>query len=192
MKSNMPIVILAGGRSSRMESGDKALLPFGGYNTLSEFQYHRLSASFERVYISTKLDKFNFEANFIKDRGEVFAPTIALLSIFEELQEDKIFLISVDTPFIKIETIKEIMAYDSEIVVAKSPNGIEPLCGVYSKSLIPKIKSMIADDNHKLNFLIKSGNSSFIEFSDENEFLNLNRVNDYNKALSLIEIYKKN
>ena len=189
MKSNIPVVILAGGKSSRMENGDKALLPFGGYKTLSEFQYHRLSACFEKVYISTKLDKFDFEANFIKDNSEVFAPTIALLSIFEELKEDKIFLISVDTPFIKVETIKEIMSNNGEIVVAKSPNGIEPLCGIYSKSIISKIKEMIESDNHKLNYLIKNSDSNFIEFKDENEFLNVNRVDDYNKALKLIEKY---
>ncbi len=189
MKSNIPIVILAGGKSSRMEKADKALLPFGGYNTLSEFQYHRLSACFKRVYISTKLDKFNFKANFIKDNNETFAPTIALLSIFEELKEDRIFLISVDTPFIKIETIKEIINFGSEIVVAKSPNGVEPLCGIYSKNIIPKIKEMIDSDNHKLNYLIKNSDSSFIEFKDENEFLNVNRVDDYNKALKLIKKY---
>lgn len=192
MKSDIPVVILAGGKSSRMKNGDKALLAFGGYDTLSEFQYARLSACFDRVYISTKLDKFNFKANFIKDKSEVFAPTIALLSIFEELNEDRVFLISVDTPFIMVETIKEIMAYEGEIVVAKSPNGIEPLCGIYSKSLIPKIKEMIKSDNHKLNYLIKNSDSSFIEFKNENEFLNVNRVEDYNKALILIEEWREN
>ncbi len=190
-KSQIPIVILAGGKSSRMESGDKALLPFGGYESLSEFQYARLSACFEKVYISTKLDKFNFKANFIKDRYEAFAPTIAILSIFEELNENRIFLISVDTPFVKVETIQELMTYDGEIVVAKSKNGIEPLCGVYSINLIPKIKEMIKENNHKLNYLIKNSNSTLIEFNDENEFLNLNRVDDYNKALDLIKSWSE-
>jgi len=35
-------IIFAGGKSSRM-GRDKALLPFGGYDTLTEYQYRRLS-----------------------------------------------------------------------------------------------------------------------------------------------------
>jgi len=57
-------IIFAGGKSSRM-GRDKALLPFGGYDTLTEYQYRRLSKIFNRVYISTKNDKFNFNGQFL-------------------------------------------------------------------------------------------------------------------------------
>ena len=54
-------VILAGGKSSRMQQ-DKALLPFGEVNSLAEFQYRRLSKIFSKVYISSKYNKFDFNA----------------------------------------------------------------------------------------------------------------------------------
>ncbi|HGZ69822.1 MAG TPA: molybdenum cofactor guanylyltransferase, partial [Nitratifractor sp.] len=75
-------VILAGGKSSRMGS-DKALLPFGGYPTLAEYQYRRLSILFENVYISTKEDKFDFEAPLILDKEKSSSPLLAAASIFE-------------------------------------------------------------------------------------------------------------
>lgn len=189
MKSKTPIVILSGGKSSRMQRGDKALLEFGGFNSLAEFQYKRLNASFQRVYISTKLDKFSFDANFIFDREDTFSPLIAIESIFEKLDSDRIFLLSVDTPFVQVQTIKEILSFNSEVVVAKSPNGVEPLCGVYSRALLPRVKEMLSKDIHKLNYLIKSSKSQYITFNIEEEFLNLNRDEDYLKALNLISIF---
>jgi len=64
---NIPCVIFAGGKSSRMGE-NKALLPFAGFETLTEYQYTRLSKIFSSVYISCK-DKsiFSFDANFIED-----------------------------------------------------------------------------------------------------------------------------
>jgi len=73
MKHDMAAVIFAGGKSSRMGS-DKALLPFGGYGSLSEFQYHKLSRTFKKVYLSAKEDKFDFAMEDIHDRYEESTP----------------------------------------------------------------------------------------------------------------------
>jgi len=59
-------IIFAGGKSSRM-GRDKALLPFGEYSTLCEYQYQRLAKIFETVHISTKEAKFDFDAPLIYD-----------------------------------------------------------------------------------------------------------------------------
>ncbi|MDP1784432.1 MAG: NTP transferase domain-containing protein, partial [Sulfuricurvum sp.] len=42
MLFDLPCILFAGGKSSRMGS-DKSLLPFGGYPTLAQYQYERLS-----------------------------------------------------------------------------------------------------------------------------------------------------
>ncbi|MDQ1268445.1 MAG: molybdenum cofactor guanylyltransferase, partial [Campylobacterota bacterium] len=64
---DIPCVIFAGGKSSRMGK-DKSLLPFGTFDTLTEFQLNRLGKIFKNVYISCKeKSKFNFEAEFIED-----------------------------------------------------------------------------------------------------------------------------
>ena len=64
---DIPCVIFAGGKSSRMKK-DKSLLPFGGFDTLTQFQLFCLQKLFKTVYISCKdKSKFNFEASFIED-----------------------------------------------------------------------------------------------------------------------------
>jgi molybdopterin-guanine dinucleotide biosynthesis protein A len=193
---NIPCVIFAGGRSSRMGE-DKSLLPFGGFDTLAQFQLSRLSKIFKTVYISCKdKKKFDFlkeneEANFIEDikTDSVFAPTTGFISVFQTLHVNKFFAISVDSPFVGEDEINKIIEVDSSHVdatIAKTKSGIQPMCGIYHSSLQNKFIDMLKDDNHKLGFLLKSSNTNFVEFNDEKPFLNLNYPHEYQEALKLI------
>jgi len=188
---DIPCVIFAGGRSSRMGE-DKALLPFGGFNTLTQFQLSRLSKLFKTVYISCKdSNKFDFNANFIEDvkTDSVYAPTAGFVSIFKELKEDCFFALSVDSPFVGEIEIKElILKYkvESDATIAKTEFGMQPMCGIYHRSLESKFLKMLESNNHKLGYLLKSSNTTFVIFDDEKPFLNLNHPQEYEKALTLI------
>ncbi len=180
-------VIFAGGKSSRMGE-DKAFLPFGG-TTLVRYQYDRLSSWFEHVFISTKKDKFDFEAEFIFDRGEVFSPAVALHSVLTHLQSEAVFVLSVDVPFLSkahIDTLYNRLG-DHEAAAAKTAGGTQPMCAVYTKKLLPALEKQLEKENHKLNFLLRNSDTVFVEFDDEEAFLNLNYKSDYEKALALAE-----
>lgn len=184
----MPCVILCGGKSSRMGE-DKALLPFDTSKTLTQFQYNRLKPFFKEIYVSSKTDKFEFEPNLILDKDEVFSPIAGLKTIFNFLKkESKIFIITVDTPLVKIETIEEIInnSINYDITLAKTKQREHNLCGVFSTKLINVIDSMIEKDIHKVGFLLKNANTTFIEFDDEDEFINLNDKDEYNRAKLII------
>ena len=188
---NIPCVIFAGGKSSRMGE-DKALLPFADFNTLTEFQLSRLNKIFKSVHISCKdKAKFNFDASFIEDikTDNVFAPTAGFVAIFEKLQTDSFFAISVDAPFIgqnEIEKIIEVDTLHVDATIAKTEFGIQPMCGIYHRSLESKFIKMLEDDNHKLGLLLKNSNTLHVEFKDEKPFLNLNHPHEYQEALTLI------
>jgi len=178
-------IIFAGGKSSRM-GRDKALLPFGGYDTLTEYQYRRLSKIFNRVYISTKNDKFNFNANLIIDDSNIFSPLIGIISIFRSLDVDEVFILSVDIPFITKEIIEKIYKKSSpefDIVVAKSKNGIEPLCGIYRRGVLRVAERNLNSNTHRVKSLIEETNSRVVEFDLEDEFLNLNTPEIYSYSL---------
>ena len=185
MIKDIPLVIFAGGKSSRMGQ-DKALLPFGEYQTLTQFQYEKLSNYFENVYISAKTDKFDFDCIVIEDTEKEYSPLIAILSIFESLQADEIFILSVDAPFVDNEVIEEIFKNRDpmkEIVVAKSPSGIQPLCGCYKKSILPLAYDQLEKGNHKLLDLLALANTQLVEFEEDDPFTNLNHPLEYQKAL---------
>jgi molybdopterin-guanine dinucleotide biosynthesis protein A len=186
---DIPCVIFAGGKSSRMGE-DKALLPFGGFDTLTQFQLSRLSTIFKTVYISCKdKNKFDFEANFIEDvkTDSVYAPTTGFIAIFDTIKDKSFFAISVDSPFISQKEIKQIIEADkaeNDATIAKTAYGIQPLCGIYHRSLQNGFINMLKEDNHKLGFLLKSSKTNFVEFNDEKPFLNINYPNQYKEALT--------
>ena len=174
---------MAGGKSSRMKQ-DKALLPFGNYTTLAEYQYKRLSLYFDKVYISAKNNKFKFSVDVIEDRYENSSPLVALVSIFETIKEEECFILSVDAPFISRHTIEKLYKEAEEknsVVIAESSNGIEPLCGIYRRSILDKAKKFLNEDNHRLQALLKSVDTQKVPI-DANEFMNLNHPFEYEKA----------
>ncbi len=187
---DLPCVIFAGGKSSRMGQ-DKSLLPFGEYSSLAQFQYDRLSKLFTHVFISTKTaDKFDFTANFILDPENVdFAPTAGFLSAFKQLQCERFFVLSVDSPFVNEETIRKLLEADKpdfDAVIAKTHSGTHPMTGLYHLSLLDEFARMLREGDHRLGKLLSMRNTHYVEFEDEELFMNLNHPHEYHEALSRI------
>lgn len=182
----MPCVILCGGKSSRMGE-DKALLPFSSSNSLAQYQYDRLKPYFKNTYISSKANKFDFDAEFIFDKDEVYSPIIALKTILENIESQEVFIITVDTPLVSIETISKLIkeSKDYDITVAQAER-IHNLCGVFNKNNLSFIEEMLIKDIHKIGYLLKNNKTNIVNFPSEREFINLNRQEDYAEAKSLI------
>ncbi len=186
-----PCILFAGGKSSRMGE-DKALLPFAGFDTLTHYQYAKLSKIFTTVYISCKdKSKFDFKANFIEDIAtpNIFAPTVGFVSAWKELESDKFFALSVDTPFVTHKEIKKLFEADRDkfdATIAKTEEGIQPLCGIYHNSLQKSFEEMLRHGNHKLGHLLKNSHTNYCHFSQTQPFLNLNHPHQYKEALKII------
>lgn len=182
LQNDRVAVIFAGGKSSRMGQ-DKSLMPFGGYDTMVEYQYQRLSKLFKTVYISTKSNKFNFKAPFIYDKYSQSSPLVGLISIFETIKDDNCFILSVDAPFVDINIIDELYKNldEKNSTIAQSPNGNEPLCGVYNRSILKIAKEALAEDNHRLNSILKKSDTNYVYFNTKEPFINLNYISDYEK-----------
>ena len=182
-------VILSGGKSSRMGE-DKSLLPFSSSKTLIQYQYDRLKPYFKNIYISSKVDKFDFlekEFLILDENKDIFSPILALDTIFKKFQNQKIFIITVDTPFVSIDTISKLIeeSKDCDICIAQTEK-THNLCGVFSSNISLTIKTMIENDIHKIWFLIKNNIYKIIELPNNNEFLNINHRDDYEIALKNI------
>jgi len=189
---DMHCVIFAGGKSSRMGE-DKALLPFGGYSSLAEFQYERMKKIFLHVSISAKnIDKFSFTCKAIEDPKNIttFAPTAGFVAMFNTLHVKKVFVLSVDSPFINEGTIKALIDADNDsldAVIAKTDQGTHPMCGIYHSSLHVRFQEMLKNDNHRLGKLLSESNTKYVYFEDEAPFANLNHPHEYQEALARLQ-----
>ena len=182
------LIIMAGGKSSRMKR-DKALLPFGGYKSLAEYQYERFKASFSKVYISAKNNKFDFSVDIIEDAYADSSPLVALVSIFETLTDvEEVFILSVDAPCVILgvfQALKEEAKKESSVIVADSKDGIEPLCAIYRRTILPSAKKMLKANRHRLQTLFESVTTQKVFFKDEKLFINMNYPADYGRVKSL-------
>ena len=168
---------------------DKSLLPFGDFSTLTQFQHERLSKLFTHVSVSTKTaDKFDFDADFILDPEEVgYAPTVGFVSAFRAIEDERIMVLSVDTPFIDDAVFQTLIDADEtelDAVIAKTATGSHPLCGIYHRSLLEEFERMLSEEDHRLGKLLASHQTKYVEFEDEEAFANLNHPHEYQQALS--------
>lgn len=184
-------IIFAGGKSSRMGC-DKALLPFSTFATLAEYQHYRLQQMFGRLYISTKEDKFDFVCEHIYDLYAESSPLVGLVSTFETIDEDEIFVLSVDAPFVESDTIAKLyeQAIDPclDAIVAQSPQGKQPLCAIYRRSILPLAQELLSQEQHRLNLLLQNAKTHFVHFDDERRFRNLNYSHEYDDACCLTNL----
>ena len=164
---------------------DKSLMPFKEFDTLIEYQYKKLSNIFSSVLISSKNNKFNFDAKLLFDETQdVFSPMIALKSILTNIKEDKVFITTVDVPLIEISTFQKLVqeSENQDITIAQDSQNTHNLCGVFSKSLLPIIQKLLDQDMHKINSMIQSAKKSKkILFTNEKQFANINTKEEYNK-----------
>ena len=188
-KINIPAVIFAGGKSSRMGK-DKALLPFGEFETLVEFQYRRLQKIFQEVSISWKNEKVKLDAKSIFDDekfSKISAPAVGLYSILNSLEDEYVFILSVDSPFFEeseiLRLFKEVEGgYDAIIPITE--NGVEPLIAIYHKRVLSKIEYLLKTKNYKLKQLMQHLNTKYVKYVDSKSFINLNYPEQYEKAIN--------
>lgn len=182
----LPLVIIAGGKSSRMGS-DKALLPFGDFQTLTEFQLHRFQSHFSALHVSAKEpSKFAFKASFINDTQayQDHSPLVALLSILEHLQTP-VCVLSVDTPFVTPEIFAKLYENFEEgddAIIARSPCASHQLCALYAPSIIQVIRAQLEKNEHKIRAVLSQSRTKFISFETDEPFFNLNHPEEYREA----------
>lgn len=185
-----PLVIMAGGKSSRMGS-DKALLPFGTFSTLTEFQLFKWKNHFHTLHVSCKTKaKFDFDASFIEDDASFHesSPLIALFTILKDAQTP-VCVLSVDTPFVTMEIFERLvnaMDEKSDAIIARSPFGAHPLCAIYRPCLSGYIAHMIENNEHKIQRLLQNVSTHYVDFDDDAPFFNLNYPHEYETAKVLL------
>lgn len=160
---------------------DKALLPFGGFESLIEYQFRRLQPLFGQVFVSLKTDKLSFQAPIIYDCGEISAPLVALIAILKAVQTDRVFVLAVDTPFFDNAAIDRLLAVRATVVMARTPGGEHPLCAVYDRALLPVFEAALKRGELALHRALADEKIVYADF-EERLLTNLNHPHEYEAA----------
>ncbi|AJC93323.1 molybdenum cofactor guanylyltransferase protein A [Campylobacter subantarcticus LMG 24377] len=182
-KISYPCVILCGGKSSRMGE-DKSLLQVDDRN-LTLYQYEKMLEIFTHVFISTKENKFHQQnlALILDDNPDIYSPLVALNSILKHFQNTYVFILSVDTPNISKKSIYMLFHQlkSQNILLASTKEHKHYLCGFYHTKVLKQSLQFIQKNNHKLALFCSQMKTEFINFENEEEFINLNYFSEYEK-----------
>ena len=203
MYKNMTGIILSGGKSTRMGE-NKSLMKIGD-KTVIERTLTLMHSLFQEVILITNTpEEYKFlNIPLFEDIYKYMGPLAGIHSGLLNSRTESNFIISCDIPLITKEIIEYIIEYDTThpITVCKADGYIQQLAGKYSKSLLPKIETLLKieteetrDSNQKkrkckVHSLLDLVGSEIIEakeldFYSEGIFLNMNRQKDYQKIIS--------
>ncbi len=189
---NIPCVLLAGGKSSRFIINNiqinKALAPLKSYSSLLEYQYSRLLKLFKQVIISAK-KSYDLNAPYLLEReSDLFSPLFGIHNALLTLQTPYIFFIPIDTPLVSFESIKALCGIKNfSVIYAKSPAKEHYLISLWHQNSLNALIYALKTQNYRLSDLVKNTPSVAIHFNQEEEFLNLNTLKDYELAVQILK-----
>lgn len=150
-----------------------------------------LSQNSSSNLISNQISSENstLNANLAKPKREKiadFSSMLALYSVLKAFENKFVFIIGVDTPFVSKKSIQRLIlnANEALMIVPSVANRAHFLCALYHSQIAPLCLKCLQNGVHKISALSQNlppNALKFVEFSDENEFFNLNTPQDYER-----------
>ena len=198
-------VVLAGGKSSRMGGGDKALLPLGGRPLLARV-IERLVPHVAEILLNANDDPGRFAVfglPHVPDRlaGQMgpLAGIHAGLAWAEANRPESRFVITVaaDTPFFPTDLVSRLCAATDRanptLVVARSESGVHPVFGLWPVSLAPHLEDSLGRGGRKALDFVTEHQAKEVTFQPVkiggravDPFFNINRPEDLAEAETLL------
>ncbi|MCJ7525427.1 MAG: molybdenum cofactor guanylyltransferase [Candidatus Aminicenantes bacterium] len=177
------VIVLAGGRSRRMNR-EKSLLLDNNGRPLIEAIIAQLRPFFTGIMISAgDKDKFAFlNLPVIMDEAPGQGPLLAILTALRASPQAGNFIMACDIPVIHIPFIQKILARSPryEIVVPCYKDGkFEPLFAFYHRSIIAAIERQIGTGDLRISSLFRTCRTGFVPMDGQKWFRNLNTLEEY-------------
>jgi len=211
----LAILILIGGKSTRFGT-EKAIIELYGkplilhqLEILSKFDQdiYLVAHSEEQIFNYRKQIDFPTGVTFIIDDRDIFAypkiykPMLGIYSGFKELNElnfEKVFLLSCDMPLIKAEVIKLMINESNEFdcCIPRWDNGyLEPFFAIYpvEKGFQRAKEILITEDYGLINFIDKNWNINYVSVEKSIQPLDKNLVSlvNINGPIDLAKLVKQ-
>ncbi len=183
MKQKRSLYILCGGQSSRM-GRDKSQLLFRG-QTFLELMSAKASVHFETLFLLGANRPFNTPIKQIPDARDDAGPLGGILAALQHTNQESVAILPVDLPLITNKTLRylhEESFQKSDIIIAKSPDRIQPLLGIWKTALSAKLENYLnAGMRSVMGFLDEIDVETFEVTSGE--IKNINTQEEYEKLL---------
>ena len=185
--TDIPALILAGGRSSRMGGGDKSLMPLHGRPLLSHV-LDRIRPQASRLLISSNSDPMLFgefglpiRPDTLPDRPGPLAGILTGLLWAAGHGATHLITVPCDTPFLPHDLVQrlrhDLRRSGAEIAVARDPDQIHPVIALWPVSLAPLLAADLEAGTRSVCRWLNQFNVCESEFA-ASHFSNLNTPAD--------------
>lgn len=193
-------LVLAGGKSSRMQYKNKAYLKWDG-KFLIEYIVGEVSKVSDEILISqAKKDEIYFsQYKTVYDRGDSHGPISGIEAALSVCQYDKLIVTACDMPRIKSEVFQILLElieereYDAVVPVILGRR--QPLAAVYRSHILPAVRAQIEKEQYSVNRLLNELNVFYVEEEQlkkrgiskpEILFSNINTKIEYDRLVNLL------
>ena len=154
--NDITIVILAGGKSSRMGK-DKGLMSLNGKPMIKHIIDTVKELDLDSIIISNDKKYECFGIPVYEDIFKDIGPLGGIHAGFENTQTSKILILSCDMPYINKNIINYILKNSklNNIVITKHGKNIHPLIGIYDRKIVNLLLESIKNKQLKTINLVK-------------------------------------
>ena len=185
-------LILAGGKATRMDGANKALMPFLGHPMISHV-IERLSPQVDEILINANQDLANFQAFNLPVLADAISglpgPLAGLHTGLEASQQDWVLCVPCDSPLLPSNLAKHLMQAaikeDAEIAIAKTEAQNHPVFCLCKKSLAADLAHYLNQGGRKVSEWQQTQRYIEVHFDDETAFSNINTFEDLAKLEAL-------
>jgi molybdopterin-guanine dinucleotide biosynthesis protein A len=197
MVRNISAVILAGGNSTRFNGIIKSKIVIDGKTIISRI-IETLGGIFDEVIIVTNTpDEFR-EYNSCKIIGDQFlnkGPLGGIHSALSDTVREAVFVVAGDMPMLdKNIIIRQINFFENnkcDILIPQINQYIEPLHGIYRKTLAPILREYLeGENNNAIREFFKKADVNYMQFKESEKyhraFTNINSPSDIREVNKLL------
>ena len=190
----MALIILAGGRGTRIGEVNKALLPIGN-QSIFEVIINKVSPLFDEIIVVAKeVEPFlKYSVTVISDEYPGCGPISGIHAGLKASIDQYNLVLACDLPLIKVELIDYLLKNASKDVTIPQIGGyLEPLVAIYAKRILPLVEDFIQKGKFKVVDLFDRLNINIVseslvrQFDPELvSFVNVNSPIDYHNVLKI-------
>jgi len=184
--------VLAGGKAQRFGGQDKTPLTLGPEHLLNR-TLAIINSFCTETLISSNTPYEQTKGRIVPDHKNGQGPLGAIYSCLLAACNPYLMIVAGDMPFIRPPALINLwhQKEDFDVIIPRSPDGMQPLAAIYKQSCIPYIATQLKENNFKIrgffdNVRVKVITcSKFPDIYPDNTFLNINSPDDLKRARSL-------
>lgn len=189
MDKKISAAILAGGSGKRLNDLVKSKIVIDGKQIISRI-IDTLGDIFDEILIITNTPAEFNEFSYCKIFGDQLlnkGPLGGIHAALKNAGNESIFIVAGDMPFLRKEIIAKQMDFfkniDCDILIPKIGKFIEPLHGIYRKTISLKLEAFLeTEENYAIHEFFKIVNTKYLDFEGTEDlkraFTNINSASD--------------